>query len=397
MLIVRKRTDKHREEIRDSISRNRPTETRGEDVMKRSHIVLLSLSFSLWASLAASTALADTPATSPWKLDYAAAQAEAAKLNRPLIIHFYGKSCPPCKRMENEVLNRPQVLKALENGFVAVKLCLELPGNAKVAAKYDVAVVPTDVIVGPDGKILSRTSGYMPLDQYVSTMTRCEAKVAAAKKATGTSPAVANAPAKAAPQKSVVENKAPAAKSLPTAKPEQAVASTGNKLVPPPSEPKKISESAVASSKVAASKSETAAEPAHELPAVPEIAQPLVAMGGYCPVTLRTTRTWKSGSKEFAFEHDGQTFYFTAAAARDEFKSNPARYAPKLLGCDPVALADHDLAVQGNVKFGAYYDGELFLFETADSRAKFRKEPARYTRQQHVLKPEDVKRIAAKE
>jgi YHS domain-containing protein len=58
-------------------------------------------------------------------------------------------------------------------------------------------------------------------------------------------------------------------------------------------------------------------------------------------------------------------------------------------------LAQSDVAVRGSVKFGAFYEGELFLFESADSRAKFRKDPARYARLQHALKPEDVKKIAS--
>jgi len=358
----------------------------------------ISLSLSLMVGLAASLAVAQSHVTSPWKLDFAAAQAEAKQLNRPLIVHFYGKTCPPCRKMENEVLNKPQVLKLLENGCVAVKVCVE--NNPALGTKYNVTLVPTDIILGPDGKVLSRTTAYVPLDQYLATLSRWEAKFAAERKASaGSSPgAIAKsapeiaAPEKAAPQTIAAENKAPAAKPLPVITPQQAVASTGNKLVPPPSEPKKISEATLPPSQPA-----PPAEPARELPSAIELDQPLLALDGYCPVTLRSTRAWKTGSKDFSFVHDGQTFYFTAAATRDEFKSNPGRFAPRLLGCDPVALAESDLAVRGSVKFGAYFEGELFLFENADSRAKFRKDPTRYARAQHVLKPEDVKRIAAKE
>jgi YHS domain-containing protein len=118
-------------------------------------------------------------------------------------------------------------------------------------------------------------------------------------------------------------------------------------------------------------------------------------MDGYCPVTLRTTRAWKPGSSEIFCEHDGQVFFFTATEKRDEFKANPARYAPRHLGCDPVVLAQSDVAVRGSVKFGAFYEGELYLFESSDSRTKFRKDPARYARLQHALKPEDVQKIAS--
>jgi YHS domain-containing protein len=126
-----------------------------------------------------------------------------------------------------------------------------------------------------------------------------------------------------------------------------------------------------------------------------EIAEIFVAMDGYCPVTLRATRTWKAGSKEFAHEHEGQTYFFTSADKLAEFQTNPDKYAPRLLGCDPVTLADNDLAIRGSTKFGAFYEGALFLFENAESRTKFKKTPTRYSQLKHALKPEDVKKVAS--
>jgi YHS domain-containing protein len=133
----------------------------------------------------------------------------------------------------------------------------------------------------------------------------------------------------------------------------------------------------------------------HEIPQEIELEDVLVAMDGYCPVTLRTTRTWKTGDKAISLEHEGQIYYFVTVDKRDQFKAHPGRYAPRLLGCDPVTLADNDVAVRGSTQFGAFYDGALFLFESADSRAKFRKAPTRYSQLKHVLKPEDIKSVAS--
>lgn len=364
----------------------------------RSSLARVRLSLSLAAGLAASVVLADSHSTPGWKTDFAAAQAEAKQLNRPLLIHCYGKTCPPCRKMENEVLNKAQVLKALENGYVAVKVCLENPGGGSVQQKYNVDLVPTDLIISPEGKVVSRTNGYVSLNQYVATLTQWDAKFAAARKPAA-SPA-ASAIAKSAPQKPDTQKpqQEVVSKPLPPAQPERAVA-TANKLVPPPAEPKKITEAVAMNPEIAAKAPEPVPvkETEHELPPAVDLLQPLVGLDGYCPVTLRSTRAWKAGNKDFALDHDGQTFYFAAADMRDEFKANPRRFAPRLLGCDPVVLSESDLAIRGSVKFGAFYEGELFLFETADNRSKFRKDPTRYARQQHVVKPEDVKRIASKE
>lgn len=356
----------------------------------RSPFARFRWSLSLAAGLAASVVLADSHTSPVWKTDFVAAQAEAKQLNRPLLVHCYGSRCPPCRKMENEVLNKEQVLKSLENGYVAVKVCLDNASGATVRNKYSVDLVPTDLIISPDGKVVSRTNGYQAINQYVATLTQWDAKFAAARKpAAASAPAIAKtAPSKHEPQKQPKQEVV--LKPLPPATPERAVAA--DKLVPPPVEPKKITEVATA-----AAPPEPAKELEHELPPAAETLQPLVGLEGYCPVTLRSTRSWKAGSKEFSCDHDGQTFYFATASLRDEFKSSPRRFAPRLLGCDPVVLSESDLAIRGSVKFGAFYEGELYLFETADNRAKFRKDPIHYARQQHVVKPEDVKRIAAKE
>jgi YHS domain-containing protein/thiol-disulfide isomerase/thioredoxin len=316
-----------------------------------------------------------TPA-SVWMTDFAKAEAEAKRLHRPLVVHFHTHYCPPCRKMEKDVLNTPQVLRQLDAGFVAVKVNLSVRTNAAVQAKYRVEAMPTDLVLNPEGKVLVRSEGYddrttADRQKYLNSIARIDAQFAKEGKRLARTDAAAGT-------KAPVETAARAREAAPAPQAVPAVATATpmvNKLVPEPSEPKPIDDPAAPIAKE---------QPAREAATV------FVALDGYCPVTLRTTRTWKAGSKQYSLEHDGQTYLFLAAKNRDEFKSNPARYAPRLMGCDPVVLADSDLAVRGSTKFGAYYEGDLFLFESADTRARFRKDPARYTRIKHVLKPEDI-------
>ena len=344
---------------------------------------------TLILALPAAARAVDLRPETVWKTDFAAAQEEAKKLNRPLVVHFHAVWCGPCKIMEREVLHTSQVLKTLDSGFVAVKV--DVDRNSKVTSRFGVKGMPTDLVIGPDGKILSRSEGYDPAagdrQKYINNIARIDARFAAERKQIARSNASPEDKSKA--EKELVTNGGVPVKI------ERPVISPADKLVPPPTEPKKIPEIAStnqpADSPANASKQPISAPPATT--AIEPSGMPL-AMDGYCPVTLRTTRAWKPGSSEIFHEHEGQIFFFTAADKRDEFKANPGRYAPRNLGCDPVALAERDLAIRGNVKFGAFYEGELYLFESADSRAKFRKDPARFSRLQHVLKPEDVKKIA---
>lgn len=394
----------------------------------RSPLVALTLCFSIAPSLVSRASAAEPAPASVWKTDFAAAQAEAKQLNRPLVVHFCAKWCGPCKRMEKEVLLSAQVLKTLEGGFVAVKV--DVDQNPKLQTKYNISGLPTDIIFSPGGTQLSRTQGYDAdvRQKYLASISQIDARYSAERKRVASSPAIQDS-SKATKPEVAQKNSAPPRNDRPAG----ALASpAGDKLVPPAKdlEPKKIASVPAASGagnvktpepkkiasvpgasgtagagnvkvpepkKIASvpGTSNTAVPATEEKkPPVATAAGSTLAMDGYCPVTLRSTRTWKPGEKSVSLEHDGQTFYFAAPDKRDEFKSHPDRYAPRLLGCDPVVLGERDLVVRGSTKFGAFYDGELFLFESADTRTKFRKDPIRYARLKHVLKPEDMTKIA---
>ncbi len=355
----------------------------------RSPLFALTLCVSLVSGRATQVAFAEATSNAVWMNDFAAAEGEAKKLNRPLVIHFYGRSCPPCRQMEQDVLNSAQLLKALDSGFVAVKVCLDSVANSKYQTRFDIEAMPTDLILSPEGKVLTRTEGYVSKQNYLETIRRIDAKYAAGGKRLARSAVTVADHPKAEKQDVVKKNT-----SGPSKTSSEVVSTPGDKLVPPPSEPKKVVDIAKSSLPTTTPREVKNATRSEDVPSATETDQFLVAMGGYCPVTLRSSRSWKSGSPEIKLDYEGQTFYFTASEKRDEFKADPARYAPRLLGCDPVTLADKDIAVRGNVKFGAFFEGELFLFETAESRGKFKQNPIRYSRLQHALNPEDVKKVA---
>jgi YHS domain-containing protein/thiol-disulfide isomerase/thioredoxin len=316
---------------------------------------------------------ADLTAAQVWMTDFAKAQAEATKLHRPLVVHFHTKWCGPCRQMEKDILHTPQILRQLDEGFIAVKVDLDNKvDNAKVQAQYRVKNMPTDLILSHDGKELHRSEGYDPKNHqrlfgtYFAALTQVDSKYAReglrlARMEPASGP------------KELAKNDPTPIRSEPV---------PGNKLVPEPIDPQRIGEPAP---------STTPRLPEKSVPTTTVASRTIIAIDGYCPVTLRTTRAWKRGIKQLSVEHEGQTYLFVNAEHREEFISNPTRYAPRLLGCDAVLLAERRVAVRGSTKFGAYYDGELFLFESAESRARFRKAPASYSHPKHALKPEDVK------
>ncbi len=112
----------------------------------------------------------------------------------------------------------------------------------------------------------------------------------------------------------------------------------------------------------------------------------LVALDGYSPVTLWDARSWVKGEAQFAAEHRGQTYYLTSAEEQELFLADPRKYVPQLLGCDPVILHETEMVVPGSVKFGAFFDDELYLFTSDDTRKEFKSAPDRFTRTRVVLR-----------
>lgn len=113
--------------------------------------------------------------------------------------------------------------------------------------------------------------------------------------------------------------------------------------------------------------------------------QDVEGLSGYCPVKLMEDREWIQGNPDLAERYRGVVYYFSGLLQRDRFLSNPDRYAPRNLGCDPVVLHREQRAVTGRIQYGMFFRGNLYLFRTASNRDTFRRDPRRYTRIQHAV------------
>jgi YHS domain-containing protein len=286
------------------------------------------------------TALPVHAAEEAWRTSYEAALTEALASKRPLLIHFYGQQCPPCRKMEREVLHQPDVVALLKDRFVAVKIDAGSAGNAEAARlvpRFGVHGLPSDVILDPvSGKVLSQTEGFQDLSRYQTAAVRARSRFDQLN------------------QTVIVEQSKPkGSDALDEADPDQT--------------------------------------PATEV--VLGDPKPIVGLDGFSPVSLNLHRQWVVGKPEFAWEFKGLTYYLADEVELNLFRKHPERYAPRLLGCDAVALWETDRAVPGDTAFGAYYDGDLYLFQSDASRRKFKAKPTQYTRIQHVLKVDQIQRI----
>lgn len=126
----------------------------------------------------------------PWQVNVETAQQLAAKTNRLVVIHFWAPWCKPCMRLEKEVFSRVETAKALEANFVFVKVNAdEAPSTTR---SFGVSSLPTDVIVTPQGRLVSQFQSPPTANQYVAQLNQAAAghRELARRSAPPTAPAV---------------------------------------------------------------------------------------------------------------------------------------------------------------------------------------------------------------
>jgi YHS domain-containing protein/thiol-disulfide isomerase/thioredoxin len=109
-----------------------------------------------------------------WRSDFDSALAEAKRLNRPLLVHFYADWCPPCRQMDQNVLHREQVQRELRRLMVPVKVNADR--SPAVAERYHIDSLPTDLFLEPDGTPLVESTGYRGINDYLTAVGRAALK-----------------------------------------------------------------------------------------------------------------------------------------------------------------------------------------------------------------------------
>ena len=281
-----------------------------------------------------------------WLVDYGFARQEAKRLGLPLLIHFSATWCGPCKQMDLETLNSPALVSSFGTQILALKI--DSDENPGLVEAFRVDSLPTDVIVAPGGQIVFRTSGYQANNRYLANVRHWS---------------------KQFPD----ERQAALARLQPPVKPDQLIA--GAAPVAPV---------------ITGSQNPAASTEITQRPATAAVQPELVGLAGYSPVAIKTRRVWVKGQEELAVTWQGVVYYLANDREYAAFKSEPHRYAPRMLGCDPVLLWNSDRAVQGAVEYGAFYDGDLYLFATRETRDSFKLNPDQFVRVRHVLNPDEV-------
>ncbi|MBA2113258.1 thioredoxin family protein [Bremerella alba] len=115
--------------------------------------LVVSLAFAWYSYYAPSNSIA-------WADNYAAAERQAAKTGKPIILCFTGQWCVPCRIMKRQVWADEQVTAMVNARFIPVAIDVDDPENATVMSRYKVSGPPVTIVIDPQGEVLQwRTGG----------------------------------------------------------------------------------------------------------------------------------------------------------------------------------------------------------------------------------------------
>ena len=100
----------------------------------------------------------------PWQSDLAAAQAQAKVSNKPILAYFTAEWCGPCQEMRRTVFSDRAVADAMQR---VIPVRIDVDKQAAVAHQFHIEVMPTFILLDPDGRTLRSEEGGMTADEIL--------------------------------------------------------------------------------------------------------------------------------------------------------------------------------------------------------------------------------------
>lgn len=138
--------------------------------------MLRPLTLALALAFASPLALAsiDMPPGIAWKAaaqdaDIEAAFAQAKGENKPVLLYWGAKWCPPCNQLKATLFNRADFIEQTR-AVVPVQIDGDLPGAQQLGARFKVRGYPTLILFNPAGQELTRLPGEADAQQVVKLL-----------------------------------------------------------------------------------------------------------------------------------------------------------------------------------------------------------------------------------
>lgn len=98
----------------------------------------------------------------------------ARSQQRPILIHFFGDNCPPCKMLDKKAFRDTGLIQAMNQELIAVRINAD--EDRDVASRYKVNRWPTDVYLYPNGDEIYRNISSQDPVAYTKTIEKVAQK-----------------------------------------------------------------------------------------------------------------------------------------------------------------------------------------------------------------------------
>ena len=88
--------------------------------------------------------------------DLEMAKQKAQANGKLIMVDFWADWCTPCKWMDEQTFNRPEVINYLNDNYVSVRINIDNLDGIAYKTQYDVRFLPTILILNADGKIVKK-------------------------------------------------------------------------------------------------------------------------------------------------------------------------------------------------------------------------------------------------
>ncbi len=118
-----------------------------------------------------------------WQHDVQAAMKKAKAEQKLVLLHFTADWCRPCQAMETFVFPNLEVVRAVEENVIAVRV--DADQEKSLVTEYSVSAVPYDVIITPGGRIVRKQKSPLNANGYRRMMASLSREVKGVEDNTG--------------------------------------------------------------------------------------------------------------------------------------------------------------------------------------------------------------------